>query len=285
MEMINPLTLGVLVVAITLPMDELPAAPQVSDAATARVDKAKKNQALEIDLPLIRRAVEGGLLSAREGKQALQFDQLRREKKAGTLSEQQAAERLKELGTTWAEGAALLKKLAPAATILQNGDFESGKAVSADNWSASSSHPPSRSKEESHDGRFSMHSKLTNEGAVPCEGLLRTKVPVDGGETYRMQFWIKPVAVGPSYVTQYHLQWLDPKGRAMDGTGFVHFTGRQARWTKIEVPKLVAPEKTKIASLTFRFVTGAVKGGHGEMYIDGVTLYPTSAANTGTDRQ
>ena len=265
----------VLAWTVILPFQALSAAPPIDDAADAaqsRVSKAKETKVLEVDLSLIRRAVIAGLVNAREGKRALKFDRLRRDKEAGTLSEQEVDARLEELGISWEEGAALLKRLAPAASVLANGDFESGKAVSADGWSAASSHPPKRSKKEAHVGFFSMHSKLTNKGATPCEGLLRSKARVDGGETYSLQFWIKPVAVGPSYVTQYRLQWLDRRGRVIRGTGFVAFKGRPGRWTKIDVPKLAAPKNAEKASLTFRFVTGAVNGGHGEIYIDDVVL-------------
>jgi len=253
MRPINPLLVQATVFAwtVSLPFQALSAAPPVEDAGAAdqeRVSKAKEKKVPVVDLSLIRRAVIGSLVNAREGKKALEFDRIRRDKEAGTLSEQEVDARLEKLDISWKESAALLKRLAPAASILTNGGLESGKAFSAHGWSAASSHPPKRSKEGAHHGLFGMHSKLTSKGATPCEGSLGSRAPVDGGETHSLQFWIKPVAVGTSYVTQYQLQWLDRRGRVIRGAGFVAFKGRPGDWSKIDVPKLAAPKK---ASLTF----------------------------------
>ena len=279
MNMIDPpaLRLFVAVVALILTTPALSAALQVGDAKTkagVSSSKTQEEKILHVDLSLVRRAVVGGHVSAREGKKALEFYRLCRDKGAGTLSAQELESRLKELGLSWSEGESLLKKLAPAATVLSNGDFETGNEFSADKWTAESNQAPKRSKEESHDGSFSIHSKLSNQGAAPCEGLLRSAGQVEGGVTYRLQFWIRPVSIGPSYLTQYQLQWLDRNGGAIDGTGFKFFKGRLGDWNQIEVPQLVAPANADKVSLTFRFVTGAVEGGHGEIYIDSVALYP-----------
>ena len=249
----------------------LPAAgPEDKPASEAppEAPAAKQKQELVVDLALIRRAVVNGILNAREGKQALEFDQLRRDKEANDLSTEEVDTRLQKIGLRWEAGVALLKKLADATSILKNGGFETGESDLADGWSVAASHPPIRTKATSHGGMYSVHSKLTNDGVTPCEGLLRCQTPIVAGETYRLEFWIKPVAIGPSYVTQYHLQWVGA-GRS---TGFVAFTAKPGKWTKITVPELVAPPRAKQAFLTFRFVTGAVAGGHGEMYIDDIVL-------------
>ena len=250
------------------PLSAAPPDDKAAPEAPPAVPAAKKKQELVVDLALIRRAVVNGILSAREGKQALEFDRLRRDKEENNLSTEEVDARLQKLGLRWEEGVALLKKLAAAASILKNGGFETGEPDFAAGWSVAASHPPTRTKETSHGGMYSIHSKLTNDGVTPCEGLLRCQTQIVGGETYRLEFWIKPIAVGPSYVTQYHVQW----GGAGGGTGFVAFTAKPGKWTKITVPKLVAPKQTKQMLLTFRFVTGAVEGGHGEMYLDDIVL-------------
>ena len=108
---------------------------------------------------------------------------------------------------------------------------------------------------------------------------------VAGGQTYRLQFWIKPMAIGTSYISQYRLEWFDDKGRPAGGTGFVFFKGPLRKWTRIQEPKLVAPKNAKRVALTFRFVTGAVNGGHGEMFLDGVMLQTTKGGNTPDKRE
>lgn len=50
--------------------------------------------------------------------------------------------------------------------------------------------------------------------------------------------------------------------------------GKAGEWSKVEVSDLKAPEEAEKLAINFRFVTGAVKGGHGEAFIDGVKLRP-----------
>ena len=66
---------------------------------------------------------------------------------------------------------------------------------------------------------------------------LHSEAQVKGGETYDLEFWIKSLTVGPSYFTQYRLQWLDRGGRVTGGTGFVEFKGQVGIWSKVEVSR------------------------------------------------
>ena len=252
-------------------------ASDTPDSDTARASSTTQNKTFgPIDPFLFRRAVTSGLLTAREAKTAFEFAQLLEDKANGTLSEEEVDDQLKELGVSRAEGEALLKKLSSAANLIENGDFETGNNDSADNWKTSSVHPLMRSEEEAKTGNHSIHSLLINDGATPCEGLLRSVIPVEGDQTYRLNFWIKPISIGPSFVSQYHLEWFDADGRPTGRTDFTAFSGPINEWTKIEIPKLVAPQRSKSLLLTFRFVTGAIDGGHGEIYLDDVGLFPTT---------
>jgi|GEM_PF-3299205 len=258
----------------------LPQQPTVAsdtpDSDTARASSTTKNNAFgPIDPFLFRRAVTSGLLTAREAKTASEFVQLLKDRADGTLSEEEIDDQLEELGISRVEGEALLKKLSSAANLIENGDFETGNNDSADNWKTSSVHPMMRSEKEAKTGKHSIHSLLINDGATPCEGLLRSVIPIEGNQLYRLNFWIKPISIGPSFVSQYHLEWFDADGRPAGRTDFTAFSGPINKWTKIEIPNLVSPQNSKSLLLTFRFVTGAIDGGHGEIYLDDIGLFPT----------
>src|SRR5690606_14380234 len=96
-------------------------------------------------------------------------------------------------------------------------------------------------------------------------------------ETYEFSFWAKQLTSGPSYIQQYQLQWLNGSGAIVGGTGLVNFNGVNGVWTQISVPGLMAPETAVNARIFFRFVTGAVQGGHGEVLIDDIALKSNAA--------
>ncbi len=172
-----------------------------------------------------------------------------------------------------------------AAAIPVNGGFESGSGASAANWSTAASQPPARSNAAAHTGAFSMRSVLNNTTPAPNEGTLEQFVvaqggTVTGGQTYAFSFWAKQVSVGPSYVQQYQVQWRNGAGGVVGGTGLVNFNGVIGAWTQVSVPGLVAPATAVEARVFFRFVTGAIAGGHGEVFIDDVVL--DSGGGSGT---
>ena len=237
----------------------------------------RDSEDITVDVALVRRAVIGKLLSPRGGKLAMEFDALRKEKQRGELSKDEVAARLNDLGIDWAEGEALIQKLIDAlnTSVLANGSFEDGWETNADRWTATASHPPERSEDDAKEGVFSMHAALKNGGARPCEGLLKTSVAVVGRESYELEFWHKPIALGPSFIAQYHLQWISDRGSIRGGTGFVDYRGELNAWSKVAVDGLTAPEDTNRLEITFRFVTGAVDGGHGEVFLDAVALRPS----------
>ena len=166
---------------------------------------------------------------------------------------------------------------APTASLPVNGGFESGNGVVASNWTTAASQPPVRSSANAHSGSFSMRCLITNVTAAPGEGMLEQFVAaqggsVTGGQTYEFSFWTRQVTSGPSYVQQYQVQWLNGSGGVVGGTGLVNFNGTIGSWTKTSVPGLVAPATAVNARIFFRFVTGAVLGGHGEVFVDDVVL-------------
>jgi CxxC motif-containing protein (DUF1111 family) len=168
-----------------------------------------------------------------------------------------------------------------------NGGFESGTGTTASQWSTAASQPPTRTSSEARSGSFAMRCSVVNVGAAAAEGLLSQMVvaqggSITGGQTYNFSFWAKQVSSGPSYVQQYEVQWRNASGDVVGGSGLQNFSGVIGTWTKITVPNLAAPANAVEARVSFRFVTGAVSGGHGEVLLDDISLDSGSGSNPGT---
>lgn len=168
-----------------------------------------------------------------------------------------------------------------------NGGFESGSGTSADHWNTAASQPPSRTATDANSGAFSIRCALANVNSSPAEGLLNQLVVAEGGsivagQTYNFSFWAKQISSGPSYVQQYQVQWLNSTNGVIGGSGLQNFDGVIDKWTKINVPNLVAPAATVEVKVSFRFVTGAVPNGHGEVLIDDVNLDSGGSSGPGT---
>ncbi len=167
----------------------------------------------------------------------------------------------------------------PAPSVLSDGGFE----INAENeaWELTSNSPPERSERAARSGRFGIHSKLVNDGPQPSEGHLSQTVQsgIVAGETYALEFWLREIDFGISYVQQYSIQWLDAEGEelAEGGKRLTNFRAGKKDWEKVRVDDLVAPEGANGVHLLFRFVTGAVKGGSGEVFIDDVLFEPENA--------
>ena len=102
---------------------------------------------------------------------------------------------------------------------------------------------------------------------------------VTGGQTYDFSFWARQLGSGASYLQQYQVQWLNDAGAIVGGTGLVNFNAASGVWTEISVPGLAAPAEAADARVRFRFVTGAVAGGHGAVLIDEAALNGGSISN------
>jgi CxxC motif-containing protein (DUF1111 family) len=178
----------------------------------------------------------------------------------------------------------------PAPALPVNGGFETTAGGGPENWTVSGSQPPVRSADAAHSGSFGMRSLLQNTGAAPSEAGLSQRIATQGGtlvagQTYDFSFHTKQVGAGPSYIRQYQMQWLNAAGDVLaGGTGLVNFNGSQDAWIKIARDDLTAPPGTADARVIFRFVTGAVEGGHGEVFIDDVML-DSGASGSGTPAQ
>jgi hypothetical protein len=167
----------------------------------------------------------------------------------------------------------------PAAPALPvNGGFETAAGGGAAHWAVSGNQPPTRSSQAAHSGSFSMRGHIVNVGSSPGEGGLSQRIAPEGGTlvagaSYDFSFRAKQVSSGPSYIQQYQVQWLNSSGGVLSGgTGLTNFNGSPGTWLQITHNNLVAPSGTADARVFFRFVTGAVEGGHGEVFIDDVVL-------------
>ena len=118
-----------------------------------------------------------------------------------------------------------LSNLAIADAGLINGSFEDD-FNEKNGWVRASNAPPVRSEEEAHSGRYSLHSKLKNEFALPNEGHLIQVVDngIIGGEKYDLTFWIKEIDYGVSYVQQYMINWISDTGQ-VGNNGLTNFKG------------------------------------------------------------
>jgi len=166
---------------------------------------------------------------------------------------------------------------APSPSIPLNGGFESGTLTAPDNWTLAASQPPERTGDDAYSGSFSLCASIQNIGAEPAEGLIIQEIVppegfVLGGVAHDFSFWAKQVSEGPSYVQQYEVQWLNDEANVIGSSGLKNFTASTGTWTQVTDPGLFAPIASVSARIQFRFVTGAVEGGHGEVLIDDVTL-------------
>ncbi len=164
--------------------------------------------------------------------------------------------------------------------LLANGGFESGDGEGTDNWNSSQGSPPSRTDAEAHGGNYSMRGALKNDDATPSEGHLSQSVVsgVVGGKTYDLSFWAKQTDYGVSYVQEYAIEWYDDNGARLQGKGLARFRGGKDKWAKFSATGIPAPVGATGVRLLFRFVTGAVEGGSGEVFIDDVALVPSDGS-------
>ncbi|MEP4076357.1 di-heme oxidoredictase family protein [Haloferula sp.] len=173
----------------------------------------------------------------------------------------------------------------PPPLLPLNGGFETGTESEPENWTTSASQEPIRTDTESHSGGFCVQSALANIGTAPSEGILTQTIGDEGesiveGESYDFSFWAKQVSSGPSYIQQYELQWLNEMNAVVGGTGLKNFSATFGTWSEVEDLGLIAPAGAVGAKVTFRFVTGAVLDGHGEVLIDDVSI--ASEVDTGS---
>ena len=171
----------------------------------------------------------------------------------------------------------------PVTSLLTNGSFEKGHRTLADRWQTKGSQPPDRIRDDARNGSFSMHCKLSNRGSAPQEGLLSQVIRDQDGKiapdtSWVLSFWARTVSAGPSYIQQHHLAWLDESGEVLTSHPFTAFPSAIRGWRKISFTTMPPPQGTAGALLSFRFVTGAVENGHGEVYLDDVVLTPGNAS-------
>lgn len=158
-----------------------------------------------------------------------------------------------------------------------NAGFESGTDEVSDNWSTGGTQDPERTSDDAHSGSFCVRAALENVGSTPSEGSLTQRIgsaggTITAGESHDFFFWAKQVTSGPSYVQQYELQWLNSAGSVIGGTGLQNFSGQIGTWVQIGDDDLIAPVGAVDARVKFRFVTGAITDGHGEVLIDDVAI-------------
>ncbi len=168
-------------------------------------------------------------------------------------------------------------------TTIANGSFEEGEAASADGWTVSSD--ANRSDAESNSGNYSMHVAIRNIGNTPSVASISQTISSGGGlisegTRYDLSFWAKEIERGVSYVQQYQLEWLNSNGGTISSTGIQFFDTDESVWERVANDDLLAPTGAVDARVSFFFVTGAVTGALGEVFIDDVALVSTTAVGS-----
>lgn len=97
------------------------------------------------------------------------------------------------------------------------------------------------------------------------------------GNTYSLSFWAKQISVGPSYVQDFKVSFLNSGGGIVSDGGWQRFFGPiGGDWTQFSQGGLVAPAGAVTALIQIYGATGGVEGGFGEVLIDDVSLQSTS---------
>tara|TARA_B100000902_G_scaffold102026_1_gene104431 strand:+ start:22371 stop:23174 length:804 start_codon:yes stop_codon:yes gene_type:complete len=167
-------------------------------------------------------------------------------------------------------------KSAPkVSSIIYNSSFEEGQNDDAEGWVFTSSQPPIKSGSDANSGSYSAYINLQNVGKTPSEAhIIKT---VNGkflsALNYEFTFFVKQMKKGSGgYIQQYFIEWFNEDEQKMEGTGFKQFSGKVGEWQEIVVPDVEIPDNVRSVKLLFRFVTGAIEGGSGEVFIDDVNF-------------
>jgi len=171
-----------------------------------------------------------------------------------------------------------------------NGGFEDLFFDDPEGWALVQSQPPTLNTTDTHTGANSIQIKVQNaatlassNGSEIQQNIGNAGGSITAGKSYNFSFWAKQVSVGPSYVQQYRVQWLDGVGVEVGGAvGFQNFSGAIGIWEQKTQNNLIAPTGATSALIQILGVTGAVDGGFGEVIIDDVSLATTSAGAAST---
>ncbi|MDA7680845.1 hypothetical protein N8603_00505 [Verrucomicrobiales bacterium] len=179
------------------------------------------------------------------------------------------------LGMLLADGFDTNENAPKVSSIISNASFEEGQDDNAEDWVFTNIQPPLRSDSDANTGSYSAYVKLENIGKTPSEAhIIKT---IDGNVlsalNYEFTFFVKQMKQGTDgYIQQYLIEWFNEDEQKVESTGFKKFSGKLGEWKEIVVPDVEIPDNVRSAKLLFRFVTGAIEGGSGEVFIDDVNF-------------
>lgn len=160
-------------------------------------------------------------------------------------------------------------------SIISNASFEEGQDDNAEDWVFTNTQPPLRSDSDANTGSYSAYVKLENIGKTPSEAhILKTiEGNILSALNYEFTFFVKQIKQGTGgYIQQYLIEWFNEDEQKVEGTGFKKFSGKLGEWKEIVVPDIEIPDNVRSVKLLFRFVTGAIEGGSGEVFIDDINF-------------
>ena len=163
-----------------------------------------------------------------------------------------------------------------AQNLVPHGDFEATEESLGEIWSPNGSPSNIRLDDEAFSGDQALRVALKNQGATPTETLLthRFREGIDPESEYALSFQARQVAQSPGYLQEYAFQWFDSGGQRLGSGSRARWLGGKDEWEEVTA-KVASPAGASSLSLTFRFVTGAIDGCHGEALLDNLALQAT----------
>ena len=165
---------------------------------------------------------------------------------------------------------------APAQNLIPHGGFESTVQALKEVWSPKPASTNLILVDEPFSGERSLRVAMKNEGATASETLFTHTIRegINPESEYVLSFQARQLKQSPGYLQEYAFQWFDSGGQRLDGDSRGRWMGGQDEWKEVSA-KVASPADAASLALTFRFVTGAIEGCHGEALLDDVDLQAT----------
>ncbi|MCB1130877.1 MAG: carbohydrate binding domain-containing protein [Verrucomicrobiae bacterium] len=176
-----------------------------------------------------------------------------------------------------------------------NGGFEEEFFGEPDGWTLAGSQLPTYLDTDPHTDTYSVKiaAAATEDTESPGTYIAAVSIieqntknaggpDIVPGNTYDFSFWAKQLSLGPGFVGQYKVTWLNGSGAIMGDGGVQVFSGAIGVWEQKTQNGLVAPAGSVSAQILIQGVTGAFDGSAGEVIIDDISLATTTAGTPST---
>lgn len=172
--------------------------------------------------------------------------------------------------------------IAPSSSSVSNGGFESGSGSTANNWSITTLGGGPvygvRTNTDPHGGSYHFEVRLASTGAGPVLEFAQSGIPVTGGTTYPLTFYVKAQSGSAGYNAQRRIVW-----NAGGDTGYQGFTPGNNVYAFIS-NSVTAPASATSATIYFRLAGAAIPSQSATIEFDDVAL-GSSSVGLGTPGQ